>query len=71
MYSFDIVGLEPEQIKYLEVPRGAGVFFDSLTIHGSFANRSTERLRLAFAVHYIRAGTWIYRRDLQDTVPAD
>ncbi len=31
-----------------------GVFFTSLTIHGSFANPSTDRPRLAFATHYVR-----------------
>jgi ectoine hydroxylase-related dioxygenase (phytanoyl-CoA dioxygenase family) len=52
----------------LEVPRGGAVFFTSLTIHGSFANRSATRDRLAWAVHYVKDGTWVLRADVQDTV---
>ncbi len=66
MHSHQIVGLEPDEITYLSVPRGGGVFFTSMTIHGSFANRSGSRPRLAFATHYVKHGTWVYRTDIQD-----
>lgn len=69
MHSFDITGLREEEIVRLSVPSGAGVFFTGMTIHGSFANRSADRPRRAFAIHYIQQGTWIYRRDLQETQP--
>lgn len=69
MYSFDIKGLREEEVVRLSVPSGSGVFFTGMTIHGSFANRSTDRPRRAFAVHYIQEGTWIYRSDLQETHP--
>lgn len=69
MRSFDIVGLDRGRLEYLTVPRGSGVFFTGLTIHGSFANRSSDRPRLAFATHFVRHETWIYRRDIQDTTP--
>lgn len=71
LYSFEISDLNPARIKYLSVPQGSGVFFTSLTIHGSFANPSPDRPRLAFATHYVRQGTWINRRDLQDMVDAE
>lgn len=70
MYSFEITDLDPSQIVRLTVPRGAGVYFTGLTIHGSFANQSPDRLRSAFAVHYVKEGTWLFRRDVQETVPA-
>ncbi len=69
MHSFDITGLRPEEIVRLNVKSGSGVFFTGMTIHGSFANRSANRPRRAFAIHYIQEGTWIYRRDLQETQP--
>ena len=69
MYSHEVDGLDPEEIEYLTVPRGGGVFFTSMTIHGSFANASSDPKRLAFATHYVREGTWVYRRDIQNTVP--
>ena len=69
-YSFQIEGLESNTIRHLSVPRGAGVFFTSMTIHGSFANTSTDHQRLAFATHYIDAQTWMFREDVQATVPA-
>tara|TARA_B100001115_G_C15847396_1_gene427721 strand:- start:3217 stop:3957 length:741 start_codon:yes stop_codon:yes gene_type:complete len=69
MHSFDITGLETESIVPLTIPSGSGVFFTGMTIHGSFANRSTDRPRRAFATHFIQEGTWIYRQDLQDTTP--
>lgn len=69
MHSHQIVGLDESEIAYLTVPRGAGVFFTSMTIHGSFANRSGTRPRLAFATHYVKDGTWVYRTDIQETDP--
>ncbi|MCX5659215.1 MAG: phytanoyl-CoA dioxygenase family protein [Planctomycetota bacterium] len=70
MYSFEITDLDMSKVVKLTVPRGAGVYFTGMTIHGSFANQSPTRLRSAFAVHYVREGTWLLRRDVQETVPA-
>ncbi len=69
MHSFDIIGVSKDEIKRLTVPKGAGVFFTGMTVHGSYANHSTDRPRQAFATHYIHTDTWIYRCDIQDTVP--
>ena len=69
MHSFDIIGVSEDEIKRLTVPKGAGVFFTGMTVHGSYANHSTDRPRQAFAIHYIHTDTWIYRCDIQDTVP--
>jgi ectoine hydroxylase-related dioxygenase (phytanoyl-CoA dioxygenase family) len=66
-YSFEIEDLDPSSIAQLEVPAGGGVFFTGMTIHGSFGNPSATRDRLAFAVHYVGDGTWVYRADVQDT----
>ncbi|MBI2194549.1 MAG: phytanoyl-CoA dioxygenase family protein [Planctomycetes bacterium] len=71
MYSFQIEGLDEGQVARLSVARGAGVFFTGMTIHGSYANRSPDRPRLAFAVHYVREGTWVLRADVQDTVAVE
>jgi ectoine hydroxylase-related dioxygenase (phytanoyl-CoA dioxygenase family) len=68
MVSFQIDDLEPERIRRLTVPRGAGVFFTGMTIHGSFANRSSDRPRPAFATHYVREDTWLFRCDVQETM---
>lgn len=70
MYSFEIDGLKDESIVRLTVPKGAGVIFDGKTIHGSFGNKSKTRPRLAFATHYVREGSWLFRTDVQETVPA-
>lgn len=70
-YSFTIDSIEDEHIVKLTVPRGGGVFFTSMTIHGSYANRSRSRPRLAFAVHYVKDGSWVYRCDVQDTTPVE
>ncbi len=70
MYSFEIEGLDPGEILRLTVPKGAGVFFNGRTIHGSYANRSEGRVRRALAVHYVREGTWVYRADVQAVTPA-
>jgi ectoine hydroxylase-related dioxygenase (phytanoyl-CoA dioxygenase family) len=67
MVSFQI-DVPPERILRLTVPRGAGVFFTGMTIHGSFANHSEDRPRPAFATHYIREDTWLYRCDVQDAM---
>ena len=71
LYSFDVVGIEESDLVRLTVPRGSGVFFTSRTVHGSYANRSRTRPRLAFAVHYVKDGTWVFRTDVQDTTPVD
>ena len=70
MYSFDIPGLSEGDVVRLTVPKGAGVFFTGKTIHGSYGNRSKDRFRRAFATHYVPEGTWVFRKDVQDTVPA-
>ena len=67
MVSFQIEDLDDNEIVRLTVPRGAGVFFTGMTIHGSFSNYSKERERLAFAVHYVKEGTWLLREDVQET----
>jgi len=67
-YSFEIDDLDAGSIRKLEIPAGDGVFFTSMTIHGSFANRSSSRDRLAWAIHYVKDGTWIFRADVQNTV---
>jgi ectoine hydroxylase len=67
-YSFEIDGIDQEKVRRLEVPAGAGVFFSGMTIHGSYANRSATADRLAWAVHYVKEGSWVYRCDVQETV---
>lgn len=69
-YSFEIDGLDRSHLKFLAVPRGGGVFFSGMTIHGSYANRSKDRVRRAFATHFVAEGTWVLRADVQATVPA-
>lgn len=71
LYSFHVRGIEDDDLVKLTIPRGSGVFFTSLTVHGSYANRSQTRPRLAFAVHYVKEGTWVYRTDVQDTTPVE
>jgi len=71
MYSFEIEGLDPERVLRLDVPAGSGVIFDGQTIHGSFANRSHTRYRRALAFHYVPDGTWVYRTDVQETMPVE
>lgn len=70
MYSFEIDGLRREDVVALTVPKGAGVFFAGRTIHGSFANHSRARVRRAWAVHFVNAGTWVFRADVQELTPA-
>lgn len=71
MVSWQITDLDPESIVRLTVPRGGGVFFTGLTIHGSFSNQSATRLRTAWAVHFVREDTWLYRTDVQDAMLVD
>jgi ectoine hydroxylase-related dioxygenase (phytanoyl-CoA dioxygenase family) len=71
LFSFKIQDVTSEEIEYLSVPAGGGVFFTGTTIHGSFANHAENRPRRAFAIHYVREGTWIFRDDLQRTVPVE
>jgi len=68
-YSFEIDGLSPDDLQPLTVKRGSGVFFTGMTVHGSYANQSITQDRLAWAVHYLRDGSWIFRADVQDTMP--
>lgn len=70
LVAFQIEDVNPAEIVRLEVPRGGGVFFTGMTIHGSFANNSPDKPRRAFATHYIHESTWINRVDIQDVVPA-
>jgi len=69
--SFEIDGIKQMNIVKLTVPRGAGVFFTGLTIHGSFANPDPNRPRKAFATHYVHENTWVYRTDVQNTMPVE
>lgn len=69
-YSFDIDGLKEEDVIRLEIPAGAGAFFNGLTIHGSFGNHTTDRYRHAFATHFVKEGSWVYRGDVHDVVKA-
>jgi ectoine hydroxylase-related dioxygenase (phytanoyl-CoA dioxygenase family) len=71
MFSFQITDLDPARILRLTVPRGGGVFFTGMTVHGSFSNQSADRLRTAFAVHYVRQDTWLFRQDVQDAMPVE
>jgi phytanoyl-CoA hydroxylase len=68
MYSYEIDDLDESTVARLSVPKGAGVFFTGLTIHGSYANTSPDRPRKAWAVHYVRDGTWLFRCDVQETM---
>ena len=70
LFSFHISDIPDDQILRLTVPAAAGVFFTGMTVHGSFANRSPDRPRRAFATHYVREGTWVFRDDVQRTVAA-
>jgi len=69
-YSFEIDGVTRADMTFLTVPKGAGVFFTGMTIHGSYANLSKTRVRRAFATHFVAEGTWVVRADVQDIVPA-
>ncbi|MDP7396235.1 MAG: phytanoyl-CoA dioxygenase family protein [Lentisphaeria bacterium] len=67
VYAFQVDGIGREDTTELTVPRGSGVFFSGLVIHGSYANRSSDRHRLALAVHYVKDGSWVIRCDVQET----
>ncbi len=69
-YSFEIDGLDRSHLQFLAVPKGGGVFFSGMTIHGSYANVSKDRVRRAFATHFVADSTWVLRADVQATVPA-
>lgn len=69
-YSFEIDGLDRSALRFLAVPKGGGVFFTGMTIHGSYANVSKARVRRAFATHFVAEGTWVLRADVQATVAA-
>ncbi len=69
MHAHEVQGLDPAELVFLAVPKGGVVFFTGTTVHGSFANRRADSLRLAFATHYVKHGTWVYRKDIQETVP--
>ena len=71
IYSFEIEGLDRDKIMNLEVPKGSGVFFTGMTIHGSYANRSVGRVRRAFATHFVKEGTWVLRSDVQSLAPVE
>ena len=64
-YSFEIDGVQRSDMVFLTVPKGSGVFFSGMTIHGSYANQSTDRIRRAFATHFVAKGTWVLRADVQ------
>ena len=70
-YSFEIDNLDRHRLLQLRVPAGSGVFFSGMTVHGSFGNRSRDRVRRAFATHFVAQGTWLYRADVQSLVPAE
>jgi phytanoyl-CoA hydroxylase len=70
-YSFEIDNLDRDRLIHLRVPKGSGVFFTGMTIHGSFGNRSRDRVRRAFATHFVADGTWVLRADVQQLVPAE
>ncbi len=70
MHSHDIHQFTRDQVEMLTVPKGGGVFFSSLTVHGSYANENSDKPRLAFATHYVRDDTWVFRKDLQGMVAA-
>jgi ectoine hydroxylase-related dioxygenase (phytanoyl-CoA dioxygenase family) len=71
IFSFEIDDLDPARIVRLTVPRGSGVYFTGMTIHGSFANDSPDRPRRAFAVHFIHGDTWLLRADVQNVMRVD
>jgi ectoine hydroxylase-related dioxygenase (phytanoyl-CoA dioxygenase family) len=69
-YSFEIDGIQRSDMVFLTVPKGSGVFFTGMTIHGSYANRSAGKVRRAFATHFVADGTWVLRADVQKLSPA-
>lgn len=71
LVRFEVDHLRDADIRRLTVPRGSAVIFDGLVVHGSFGNHSKDRPRLAFTTHYVRQGTWLFRTDVQELVPAE
>ncbi|MCE9591126.1 MAG: phytanoyl-CoA dioxygenase family protein [Planctomycetes bacterium] len=71
MKRFEIDNLRQQDILPLTIPKGGGVFFHGMIIHGSFANPSPDRIRRAWAVHYVHEKTWLLRTDVQDAVMAE
>jgi ectoine hydroxylase-related dioxygenase (phytanoyl-CoA dioxygenase family) len=69
-YSFEIDGVQRSDMVFLPVPKGSGVFFTGMTIHGSYANQSADRVRRAFATHFVSKDTWVFRADVQSLSPA-
>jgi chlorinating enzyme len=69
-YSFEIDNLDLSSVLRLTVPKGSGVFFTGMTIHGSYGNRSADRVRRAFATHFVAEGSWVLRADVQGIVAA-
>ena len=69
LHSAEVKGWNSSREVTLTVPAGGAVFFTGRTIHGSHRNESSERPRRAFACHYVREGTWVYRTDIQRQMP--
>jgi ectoine hydroxylase-related dioxygenase (phytanoyl-CoA dioxygenase family) len=60
--------LSPAAVVPLRVPCGSAVFFHGSLVHGSLANTTPDRDRLAVASHFVAEGTWVYRIDIQRTM---
>lgn len=69
MFSFEIDDIAESELVRLTVPKGSGVFFSGMVIHGSFANHSSDRPRLALATHFVRQDTWLFRGDVHEAMP--
>ncbi|MSS71351.1 MAG: phytanoyl-CoA dioxygenase family protein [Candidatus Latescibacteria bacterium] len=69
LHSAEVKGWDSSREVTLAVPAGGAVFFTGCTIHGSHRNASSERPRRAFACHYVREGSWVYRTDIQQQMP--
>ena len=71
-HSVDVTaaGFDASQALSLRVPAGSAVFFSGMTVHGSYKNVSAEPRR-AFATHYMDAGSWVSRCDLQSHLSSD
>lgn len=69
LHSAEVRGWDRSREAALTVPAGGAVFFTGRTIHGSHRNESSARPRRAFACHYVREGTWVYRTDIQRQMP--
>ena len=69
LHSAEVKGWDESREVILTVPAGGAVFFTGRTIHGSHRNDSSDRPRRAFACHYVREGSWVYRTDIQQQMP--